>query len=412
MMNEQEIIFLAMLTFTGIILILVSLILLVRSKLLTSGQVSILINQDSEHTLHVPAGNKLLQTLADQGVYLPSACGGSGTCGQCRVVVTQGGGSVLATEKAKLSHKQIQAHYRLGCQVAVKEDMAIELPASLMTINKWECTVRSNRCVATFIKELVLQMPDDKQINFRAGGYILLEAPPYSIAYADFKIDTQYRPTWDKFNLWQYRSKTDAAVTRAYSMANYPDEKEIIMLNVRIASPPPQQAKIPPGIVSSYIYNLNPGDKVSVYGPYGDFFARETENEMIFVGGGSGMAPMRSHIFDQLKRLHSRRKISFWYGARSLAEVFYIKDFDTLAKEHENFNWVIGLSDPLTEDNWQGETGFIHHILYNKYLQHHTAPEDCEYYLCGPPMMISSIQTMLSDLGVDAENILFDKFGG
>lgn len=408
--NEQEVIALGMLAFTGIVLILVSVILIVRSRLVASGQVRILINNDPKHTLQVPVGNKLLQVLDEKGIYLPSACGGCGTCGQCRVVVTEGGGSVLATEQSKLSHSQIRSHYRLGCQVAVKEDMAIELPASLMTVNKWECTVRSNRCVAAFIKELVLQMPVGKQINFRAGGYILLEAPPYSIAYSDLNIDDKYRPSWDQFNLWQYRSKTDTAVTRAYSMANYPDEKEIIMLNVRIASPPPSQSEVPPGIVSSFIYNLKPGDKVGIYGPYGDFFAHETENEMIFVGGGSGMAPMRSHIFDQLQRLRSHRKISFWYGARSLSEVFYIEDFNSLAEEFNNFNWTIGLSEPLAEDNWKGETGFIHQVLYDKYLKHHTAPEDCEYYLCGPPMMISAVQTMLSDLGVDSENILFDKF--
>ena len=411
-MNEQEVVVLGMIAFTGIILVLVSIILIVRSRLVASGQVRILINNNPELTLQVLVGNKLMQVLAEKGIYLPSACGGCGTCGQCRVIVTEGGGGVLATEKVKLSHSQIRAHYRLGCQVAVKEDMKIELPASLLTVNKWECTVRSNRCVATFIKELILQMPVDKQIDFRAGGYILLEAPPYSNSYSDFDIDDKYRSTWDQFNLWQYHSQSDTAVTRAYSMANYPDEKEIIMLNVRIASPPPQQSELPPGIVSSFIYNLKPGDKVGIYGAYGDFFARETENEMIFIGGGSGMAPMRSHIFDQLRRLHSQRKISFWYGARSLAEVFYIEDFNSLAGEFENFDWIIGLSDPLAEDNWQGETGFIHQILYDKYLKHHAAPEDCEYYLCGPPMMISALQTMLSDLGVDSENILFDKFGG
>jgi len=411
-MNEQEVIVLGMVTFTGLILVLVSVILFIRSKLVTSGQVHILINNNSAHTLQVPVGNKLMQVLAEQGIYLPSACGGCGTCGQCRLVVTQGGGSVLATEKAKLSHSQIHSHYRLGCQVTVKEDMAIELPASLMTVNKWECIVRSNQCVATFIKELILQMPADKQLDFRAGGYILLEAPPYSISYSDFDIADKYRPAWDQFNLWQYHSQSYTAVTRAYSMANYPDEKEIIMLNVRIASPPPKQAEVPPGVVSSYIYNLKSGDKVGIYGPYGEFFARETENEMIFIGGGSGMAPMRSHIFDQLKRLRSQRKISFWYGARSLGEVFYIEDFNSATEEFTNFDWTIGLSEPLPEDNWRGETGFIHQILYDKYLKNHPAPEDCEYYLCGPPMMISAVQAMLSDLGVDPENILFDKFGG
>jgi Na+-transporting NADH:ubiquinone oxidoreductase subunit F len=412
MLIEQETIILSMIAFTSIVLILVTIILIVRSWLVASGQANILINHDPDHQLQVPIGDKLMQVLANKGIYLPSACGGCGTCGQCRVVITEGGGDVLASEKSTLNHAQIRNHYRLACQVAVKDDLEIELPVELLKIHKWACVVRSNRCVATFIKELILELPPGKQLNFRAGGYILLEAPPYSIAYADFDIDPKYRPSWDKFNLWQYQATLDKAEMRAYSMANYPDEKEIVMLNVRIASPPPKHPEAPPGKVSSYIYSLKPGDKVNISGPYGEFYARETVNEMIFIGGGSGMAPMRSHIFDQLKRLHSKRKISFWYGARSLGEVFYIEDFNSLAEEFENFEWTIGLSEPLPEDNWKGETGFIHQILYEKYLKNHPAPEDCEYYLCGPPMMISSIQSMLFDLGVDAENILFDKFGG
>lgn len=411
-MIEQETILLSMAAFTGIVVLLVTIILIVRSKLFPGEQVNILINHDPDHQLQVPVGDKLLIVLADQGIYLPSACGGAGTCGQCRVVVNQGGGKPLPTERAKLSNKQIRSHYRLACQLKVKEDLAIEIPAQLLTVSHWDCEVRSNKCVATFIKELIMDLPPGEQLNFRAGGYILLEAPPYSLSYSDFDIDEKYRPTWDKFNLWQYKSTLNEPTTRAYSMANYPEENGIIMLNVRIASPPPKQPNVPPGKVSSYIYSLRKGDKVRVSGPYGEFFARETNNEMIFVGGGSGMAPMRSHIFDQLKRLHTKRKISFWYGARSLSEVFYIDDFNSLAQEFDNFDWTIGLSDPQPEDSWEGKTGFIHQILYDDYLKFHDSPEDCEYYLCGPPMMISAVQTMLFDLGVDSENILFDKFGG
>jgi len=409
---EQETIFLGMAAFTGIVLLLVTIILIVRSRLVAVGQVTVIINQDSGKQLLVPSGEKLLQALAARGIYLPSACGGCGTCGQCKVIVSEGGGKALPVEQARLSHGQIRANYRLACQVTVKEDLAIQLPTELLAVEQWQCVVRSNRCVATFIKELILELPSGRQMNFRAGGYILLQAPPYSLSYKDFDIDEKYRPTWDKFNLWQYHATLKEPTNRAYSMANYPGEKGIIMLNVRIASPPPGHPEAPPGKVSSYIYSLKPGEEVNISGPYGEFFARDTDNEMVFVGGGSGMAPMRSHIFEQLKGLHTKRKITFWYGARSLGEVFYIEDFNRLAGEYDNFSWTIGLSDPLPEDNWQGATGFIHQILYERYLKDHPAPEDCEYYLCGPPMMITAMQKMLDELGVDPENILFDKFGG
>jgi len=410
-MAEQEIIILGMLAFTSIVLILVTIILIVRSKLVPDGTVKIYINQDPNYQFDVPVGISLLQSLATHKIYLPSACGGAGTCGQCKVVVTKGGGKILPTELSRLNIKNIRSNYRLACQLTVKNELFIKLPHDILTVNKWETIVRSNRCVATFIKELILELPRGKEFNFRAGGYILLEAPPYSTKFSDFDIDDKYRSTWDALNLWKYSSNLETPTTRAYSMANYPGERGIIMLNVRIATPPPHMS-VPPGKVSSYIFSLKPGDKVTISGPYGEFYARETDNEMIFVGGGSGMAPMRSHIFDQLKRLHSTRKISFWYGARSLGEVFYVDDFNSLAEEFENFSWTIGLSDPLPEDNWKGETGFIHQILYDKYLKFHPEPEDCEYYLCGPPMMISSVERMLNELGVDSENILFDKFGG
>lgn len=410
-MNSITIIILGMSLFTLIVSILVSFILVAKSRLEMHDEVDIYINDDASPKLRIATGGKLLTALADQGIYLPSACGGGGTCGQCKVIVNSGGGDVLDTERSNLTRKQLHEHYRLSCQIAVRQDMKLQIPAEVMKTHTWECTVRSNRGVATFIKELVLQLPPGESVDFRAGGYIMLEAPPHSVHYSDIAIEDRFKPSWDKFNLWQYVSIVEEPAERAYSMANYPEEKGIIMLNVRIASPPPGQPKAPPGKVSSYIFSLKPGDKVSISGPYGEFYAKETDREMIFVGGGSGMAPMRSHIFDQLKRLSSRRKISFWYGARSLAEVFYAEEFDELAKQYENFTWFIGLSDPQPEDHWTGKTGFIHQILYDSYLKDHPEPEDCEYYLCGPPMMISAVEKLLYDLGVDAKNIMFDKFG-
>ena len=300
---------------------------------------------------------------------------------------------------------------RLACQVAVKRDMRLKIAEEIFGVRKWQCTVRSNKNVATFIKELVLELPKGEEVPFRAGGYIQIECPPHELSYTDFDIEEEYRADWDRFNMWQYHSKVDEWVTRAYSMANYPGEEGIIMLNVRIASPPPGHPKAPPGKMSSYIFNLKPGDTVTIMGPFGEFFARDTDKEMIFIGGGAGMAPMRSHIFDQLKRLRATRRISFWYGARSLKEMFYVEDFDALAAEFPNFTWHVALSEPQPEDDWQGLTGFIHQVLYDEYLKDHPAPEDCEYYLCGPPMMISAVTTMLLDLGVEREDIMFDDFG-
>ncbi|RMD59655.1 MAG: NADH:ubiquinone reductase (Na(+)-transporting) subunit F, partial [Nitrospirae bacterium] len=347
------------------------------------------------------------------GIYLPSACGGKGTCGECKVVVKSGGGDVLVTEKAKLSRREIREGYRLSCQVPVKGDMKLFIPPEILEIKKYECTVVSNKNVATFIKELILELPEEEKetFTFRAGGYIQIEAPPHTVYFKDFIIEEEYRPDWDKYNLWRYVSKVDEPVVRAYSMANYPEERGIIMLNVRIATPPPQVPDAPPGKMSSYIFSLKPGDKVTVSGPYGEFFARETNNEMVFIGGGAGMAPMRSHIFDQLKRIKTKRTITYWYGARSLRELFYKEDFDKLQEENPNFKWFVALSDPLPEDNWDGPVGFIHEVLYNMYLKDHPAPEDCEYYLCGPPMMADAVVRMLEDIGVERENILFDDFG-
>lgn len=409
-MNILELI-LPVAAFTLIVLFLVAVILFAKSKLVESGNIKIFINENPEYTLEVPAGGKLLNTLADQKIFVPSACGGGGTCGQCKVKVFEGGGEILPTERSYISRKEARAGERLSCQVPVKQDLKIDIEPEIFDVKRWECTVRSNENVATFIKELVLELPEGEDVNFRAGGYIQIEAPPHSVKYTDFDIEEEYRDDWDKYDQWKYVSKVTEPISRAYSMANYPGEKGIILLNVRIASPPPNLPKVPPGQMSSFIFNLKPGDKVFITGPYGEFFAKETDAEMVFVGGGAGMAPMRSHIFDQLLRINSKRKISFWYGARSLREMFYIDDFDKLAKDNPNFTWHIGLSEPLPEDNWTGHKGFIHQILYDSYLKDHPAPEDCEFYMCGPPMMNSAVIEMLENLGVEPENIMLDDFG-
>jgi len=397
--------------FTAIVLALVGMILAVRAKLVPGGDAEIVVN--GERVLTVPTGGKLLTALADQGLFIPSACGGGGTCGQCRVRVLSGGGAILPTELSSIVKRDAKAGVRLSCQVAVKQPMRIEVPDEVFGVRKWTCTVRSNRNVATFIKELVLDLPAGEEVPFRAGGYVQIECPPHELRFEDFDIDEQFRDEWDKYNLWRYRSVVTKTVTRAYSMANYPLESDIVMLNVRIATPPPGAAAgIPPGVMSSYIFNLKPGNEVVISGPYGEFFARDTGNEMVFIGGGAGMAPMRSHIFDQLLRLKSKRKMSFWYGARSRREIFYADDFEKLAAENANFEFHIALSDALPEDGWTGYTGFIHQVLLDQYLGDHPAPEDCEYYLCGPPVMNSAVLHMLDDLGVDSENILLDDFGG
>ena len=396
--------------FTVIILILVFVILAARSKLVAEGSITLTINDDKE--LEIPVGGKLMNTLADAGIFVPSACGGGGTCGQCTVRVFEGGGAILPTETSLISKREAREHYRLSCQVSVKQDMRIAVPEEIFGIRKIECTVTSNRNVASFIKELVLELPEGEELDFRAGGYIQIECPPHDLSFKDFDIDEEFHDEWDRYNLWRYESHVKHTVSRAYSMASYPLEKTTIKLNVRIATPPPgADDSVPPGIMSSYIFNLKPGDKATISGPYGEFFAKETDNEMIFIGGGAGMAPMRAHIFDQLKRIHTNRKMSFWYGARSLREMFYVEEFDELARENDNFKWHIGLSEPLPEDNWTGYTGFIHNVLYDNYLADHPAPEDCEYYLCGPPMMNTAVIKMLDDLGVTKDHILLDDFG-
>lgn len=412
-MDGINIIIIGVVMFTLIVLALVGLILFAKSKLVASGNVKININDDPEKSLNVPIGGKLLNVLSDYKIYLPSACGGGGTCGECKCIVTEGAGDVLPTEKTKLNRKQIREHYRLSCQVPVKNNLRIEVPAEVFDIKKWECSVVSNRNVATFIKELVLKLPEGEHVDFRAGGYIQIEAPPHELDFSkDFDIEEEFRDAWDKYNVWQYKSKVTEPIVRAYSMANFPLEVGKIMLNVRIATPPSNLPNVPPGQMSSYIFKLKPGDKVTISGPYGEFFAKKTNNEMVFIGGGAGMAPMRSHIFDQLIRLNSQRKMTFWYGARSVREIFYKDDFDKLATEHKNFTWNVALSEPLPEDNWNGYVGFIHQVLYDNYLKNHPAPEDCEFYICGPPMMNSAVLNLLHNLGIEQENILLDDFGG
>ena len=400
-------------TFTGVVIALVVVLMAARSRLVASGDVKILINGDPDKALTTAAGSTLLSTLADNQIFIPSACGGQGTCGVCRVVVNEGGGSILPTETGHINRGEAREGCRLSCQVKVKEDMEIEIPDEVFGVRRWECTVRSNNNVATFIKELVLELPEGESVPFRAGGYIQIECPPHTVNYRDFDVEDEYHPDWDSFDIWRYTSTVKEIVTRAYSMANYPEEEGIIMLNVRVASPPPRGPEgIPPGQMSSYIFNLKPGDKVTISGPFGEFFAKPTDNEMIFIGGGAGMAPMRSHIFDQFRRIHTDRKVSFWYGARSLREAFYVDHFDKIAEENPNFEWHLALSDPLPEDNFEGYTGFIHQVLFDNYLKDHPSPEDCEYYICGPPMMNDAVIKMLTDLGVEPENVMFDDFGG
>ncbi|MBF4336105.1 NADH:ubiquinone reductase (Na(+)-transporting) subunit F [Vibrio anguillarum] len=405
-------IILGVVMFTLIVLALVLVILFAKSKLVPTGDITISINGDAEKSIVTNPGGKLLSVLAGSGVFVSSACGGGGSCGQCRVKVKSGGGDILPTELDHITKGEAREGERLACQVAVKTDMDIELPEEIFGVKKWECSVISNDNKATFIKELKLQIPDGESVPFRAGGYIQIEAPAHHIKYSDFDVPEEYRGDWDKFNLFRYESKVDEDIIRAYSMANYPEEFGIIMLNVRIATPPPNNPNVPPGQMSSYIWSLKEGDKCTISGPFGEFFAKDTDAEMVFIGGGAGMAPMRSHIFDQLKRLKSTRKMSYWYGARSKREMFYVEDFDGLAAENSNFVWHCALSDPMPEDNWDGYTGFIHNVLYENYLKDHEAPEDCEYYMCGPPMMNAAVIGMLKNLGVEDENILLDDFGG
>ncbi|MDZ4851451.1 MAG: NADH:ubiquinone reductase (Na(+)-transporting) subunit F [Pirellulaceae bacterium] len=404
-------ILLGVLFFTLIVLGLVTVILIAKRVLVAAGDVKILVNDS--RSIVVPSGGKLLGCLANNGIFISSACGGGGTCAQCLVRVVAGGGDILATERNHISNAKAKQGYRLSCQVAVKQDLKIEVPPEVFETKKWSCKVRSNHNVATFIKELVLELPEGEAVDFKSGGYIQIEIPPHTVEYKDFIVEEQFREDWDKFKIWKYVSKVDEPVYRAYSMANYPGEKGIIMLNVRVASPPPRAPEgTPPGQVSSYIFGLKPGDPVTISGPYGEFFIKDTKNEMVYIGGGAGMAPLRSHIFELFRNRKSDRKVSFWYGGRSLRELFYVDHFRAIEKDFPNFKFNIALSEPKPEDNWSGYVGFIHQIVLDNYLKNHPAPEDIEYYLCGPPMMNSAVFKMLDELGVPQSNIAFDDFGG
>jgi Na+-transporting NADH:ubiquinone oxidoreductase subunit F len=397
--------------FTVVVLALVALLLGARRRLVPSGEVKITINDDPAKALKVAAGDTLLGTLSNHKIFIPSACGGKGACGVCEVVVKSGGGTLLPTETGFINRGEAKRGCRLACQVKVKRDMAIEIAPEIFDVRKWRCKVISNRNVATFIKELKLALPEGEEVPFRAGGYVQLECPPHQIDFKSFDIEAPYREDWDKFDLWRFKSVLTEPIERAYSMANFPLEKGQLLFTIRFAFPPGYKTEIPPGIMSSYVFNLKPGDELTVSGPFGEFFARDTNKEMCFIGGGAGMAPMRSHIFDQLKRLKSTRKMSFWYGARSLKEAFYVEEFDALAAANPNFEWHLALSEPLPEDQWSGATGFIHNVLRERYLSQHPAPEDIEYYMCGPGVMNKAVIDMLLSLGVDRENILLDDFG-
>lgn len=401
----------AILVFTSIIMFLVFLLFLVEKYVVESSDCKILINGDESKSPVVASGTNLLSALSNEGIFLPSACGGGGSCAMCKLQIEDGAGDILPTEIPHLTLKERKENVRLGCQIKVKKDLKIQIPEEIFSIKKFECEVISNHNVATFIKELKLKFSGDLNLDFRAGGYIQIYIPPYELNYQDFEIEKEYQEDWNKYNVFKYKAKNEEEVFRAYSMANYPEEKGVVYLNVRIATPPPGKDDIMPGIGSSYIFNLKPGDKVTLSGPYGEFFAKETNREMCFIGGGAGMAPMRSHIFDQLKRIKTDRKMTFWYGARSLREMFYDDEFLELQKNNDNFSYYVALSDPLKQDNWKGYTGFIHQVLLDEYLKNHEDPTDIEYYICGPPQMNDAVMQMLDDIGVDPEMIAFDDFG-
>ena len=395
--------------FSGIILVLTAILSFMEAKVAKRGDRNVYIN-DEKDPLKVPGGKTLLRVLADKKIFLPSACGGKGTCATCKCQVLEGGGDILPTETGQLTRKEQRDHYRLSCQVKIREDLKIKIPPEIFKIKEYACAVRSNRNVATFIKELVLEIPEP--LDFKSGGYIQINVPPYKLNYCDFKIAEEYHPDWKKYGLWSLKAENDEPVSRAYSMANHPAEQGLVILNVRIATPPPNDMGLPPGIVSSHIFNLKSGDKVTISGPYGDFFIKDTKREMIYVGGGAGMAPLRSHLFHLFHTLETKdRKISYWYGARSRREMFYTEGFREIEKKFPNFSYHVALSDPLPEDKWDGDGGFIHQVLYDNYLKNHEEPEEIEYYLCGPPMMLEAMRKMLDSLGVPSEMIAFDDFG-
>lgn len=414
-MSITQTILLSIIIFLGIILLLVAFLVYAKSKLTATGKVKITIN--GEKIIEVEPGSTLLSTLSQENLYLPSACGGGGTCGLCRCQIESGGGSILPTEVGFFTRKQIHENWRLGCQVKVREDLVIKVPEEVLGIKKWECEVVSNRNVATFIKEFVVKLPAGETLNFKPGGYIQIDVPKYEMTFRDIDVEEKFRDEWDNYNMWDLKMKNTEETFRAYSMANHPAEGNIIMLNIRIATPPWDNSKntfknVPPGICSSYIFSRKPGDKVTISGPYGEFFIKDTNREMIYIGGGAGMAPLRSHIFHLFHTLKTPRKVSYWYGARSKREIFYEDEFRKIEKKFPNFSFHIALSEPKPEDNWKGLTGFIHQVLFNEYLSKHDEPEEVEYYLCGPPMMNEAVLKMLYNLGVPDEMIAFDDFGG
>ena len=401
------------LVFTGVIIALVLILNLAGSRLLPEGEVSILINDDESSAIRTRPGRTLLSALSGENVFLPSACGGGGTCAMCKCQVLDGGGEILPTETGHINRVEAKDNWRLACQVKIKSDMKIHVPEEIFSIQKWECTVVSNDNVATFIKELVLDLPEGEILNFQAGGYIQIDIPEYTgLRYGDFDVEDQYHPDWDQYKIWDLVANNDEPVFRAFSMANHPAEGNRIMLNVRIATPPPKLWNdVPPGIASSYIFNLKAGDKVTISGPYGEFFIKDTDREMIYIGGGAGMAPMRSHLFHLFYTLNTGRKVSFWYGARSVREMFYDDDFKQIEAEFPNFNYKVALSEPLPGDDWDGPVGFIHQVVQDNYLKDHEDPSEVEYYMCGPPMMITACENMLFDMGVEEEMIAYDVFG-
>ncbi len=421
----QTLIF-AVIVFTAVIVALSFMLIYARKQLVPQGDVKIIINGDEENPLMVQPGSSLLSALSDKSIFLPSACGGGGTCAMCECHVDEGGGDVLPTEMNHLTRREVAEHKRLACQVKVRQDMRIRIPEEIFGIKKWECEVVSNYNVATFIKEFVVKLPEGENLDFESGGYIQIDVPKIEVDFKDMDITAhprmgkqpdEFRPEWDKFNLWELKMKNDEEQFRAYSMANHPAEGNIVMLNIRIATPPWDRKangwmQVNPGVCSSYVFSRNPGDKVTVSGPYGEFFIKPTKKEMIYIGGGAGMAPLRSHIFHLFHTLKTRdRKVSYWYGGRSSRELFYTEDFRNIEKEFDNFTYNIALSEPLPEDNWTGPTGFIHQVLLDNYLKNHPEPEEIEYYLCGPPMMLQAVMNMLDNLGVPESNIAFDDFG-
>lgn len=399
--------------FTGVILLLVLLLNFAQAKLLPQGDVTLHINDDPENDIIATPGSTLLTALATKNVFLPSACGGGGTCAMCKCQILEGGGEILPTETGYINRADAKNHWRLACQVKVKEDLTLQIPEEIFNIRKWECTVVSNNNVATFIKELVLDLPKGETLNFKAGGYIQIDIPEYTnLLFKNFDVENEYRPDWDKYKIWDLVANNDESIFRAFSMANHPAEGNRMMLNVRIATPPPKLWNdVPPGLATSYIFNLKKGDKVTISGPFGEFFIKETKREMVYIGGGAGMAPMRSHLFHLFQSLKTGRKVSFWYGARSLREMFYDEEFKDIQKRFPNFNYNVALSEPLPEDNWQGPTGFIHQVLHDNYLKDHEDPTEVEFYMCGPPPMIAACENMLYDLGVEEEMIVYDSFG-